>query len=77
MSAVTDAPHRLLVSHFTNWTQAKRREVDVQLPQASEARPLTSKPTELVVNVDRNGAYTVHANQQTPAALLDILSFRH
>jgi hypothetical protein len=31
MSAVTDAPHRLLVSHFTNWTQAKGREVDVQL----------------------------------------------
>jgi hypothetical protein len=31
MSAVMDAPHRLLVSHFTNWTQAKGREVDVQL----------------------------------------------
>src|SRR4030095_15873569 len=26
-----DAPHRLLVSHFTNWTQAKGREVDVEL----------------------------------------------
>ena len=31
MSAVMDAPHRLLVSHFTTWTQAKGREVDVQL----------------------------------------------
>ena len=31
MSAVMDAPHRLLVSHFTNWTQAKGREVDVEL----------------------------------------------
>jgi hypothetical protein len=31
MFAVTDAPHRLLVSHFTNWTQSKGREVDVQL----------------------------------------------
>jgi hypothetical protein len=31
MSAVMDAPHRLLVSHFTNWTQAKGREVDVKL----------------------------------------------
>src|SRR5215207_5007386 len=31
MSAVTDAPHRLLLSHFTNWTKAKGREVDVQL----------------------------------------------
>jgi hypothetical protein len=33
MSAVTDDPHRLLVSHFTNWTQAKGREVDVELLQ--------------------------------------------
>jgi hypothetical protein len=31
MSAVTDAPHRLLLSHFSNWSQAKGREVDVQL----------------------------------------------
>jgi hypothetical protein len=31
MSAVTDAPHRLLLSHFSNWSQAKGRDVDVQL----------------------------------------------
>lgn len=31
MSAVTDAPHRLLLSHFTTWTRAKNREVDVPL----------------------------------------------
>ena len=31
MSAVIDAPHRLLLSHFTNWTQAKGRQVDVGL----------------------------------------------
>ena len=31
MSAVTDAPHRLLLSHFTTWLRAKDREVDVEL----------------------------------------------
>ena len=31
MSAVTDAPHRLLLSHFTTWLRAKNREVDVPL----------------------------------------------
>jgi hypothetical protein len=31
MSAVTVAPHRLLLSHFTTWLRAKNREVDVQL----------------------------------------------
>ena len=28
---MTDAPHRLLLSHFTTWLRAKNREVDVQL----------------------------------------------
>jgi hypothetical protein len=31
MSAVTHAPHRLLLSHFTTWLRAKDKEVDVQL----------------------------------------------
>jgi hypothetical protein len=28
---MTGAPHRLLLSHFRNWSQVKGREVDVQL----------------------------------------------
>ena len=28
---MTAAPHRLLLSHFTNWSKAKGRDVDVQL----------------------------------------------
>jgi hypothetical protein len=31
MSAVSVAPHRLLLSHFTTWLRAKNRQVDVQL----------------------------------------------
>ncbi len=35
------------------------RELDVMLPAASEARPLTVQPKEMFVNVDRDGRYFV------------------
>ncbi len=35
------------------------RELEVQLPSASEARPLTEEPQELFVNIDRDGNYFV------------------
>jgi biopolymer transport protein ExbD len=35
------------------------RELDVMLPEASEARPLTSKPHEMFINIDRDGRYYV------------------
>ncbi len=31
MSAVSDAPHRLLLTHFTSWLKTKGRDVDIQL----------------------------------------------
>ena len=37
----------------------EERELDVLLPDASEARPLTEKPRELFVNIDQNGQYYV------------------
>lgn len=33
------------------------RSLDVQLPQASEAKPLASRPQELIVTIDRNGRF--------------------
>jgi biopolymer transport protein ExbD len=33
------------------------RSLDVVLPQASAAKPLTSKPREFIINVDRDGNY--------------------
>jgi len=33
------------------------RSIDVILPQASAAKPLTSKPREFVINIDREGNY--------------------
>ncbi|MFN7813033.1 MAG: ExbD/TolR family protein [Planctomycetia bacterium] len=37
------------------------RSIDVVLPQASAARPLTSRPREFGVNVDRPGHYVAGA----------------
>jgi biopolymer transport protein ExbD len=37
----------------------EEREMDVLLPDASEARPLISKPGELFINVDQQGRYFV------------------
>jgi biopolymer transport protein ExbD len=37
----------------------EEREMDVLLPDASEAQPLISKPGELFINVDQQGRYFV------------------
>jgi len=37
----------------------QERELNVVLPQASEAKPLIAKPQEFFVNVDREGKYFV------------------
>jgi biopolymer transport protein ExbD len=50
------------------------REMNVVLPQASEAMPLTAKPKELFVNVNRQGHFIVRGQQLSPAGLLS--SFR-
>ena len=33
------------------------RSIDVVLPQAAAAKPLTSRPKEFVINIDRDGNY--------------------
>ena len=33
------------------------RSIEVMLPQASAAKPLTSRPREFVINIDRDGNY--------------------
>ena len=39
------------------------RELDVDLPTASEAQPAIAKPLEIVINIDRDGNYFLD-NQQ-------------
>ena len=51
----------------------EEREMNVRLPEASEAMPLTSKPRELFVNIDSDGRYFVSAKMVTLGQLLPIL----
>jgi len=48
------------------------REMNVVLPQASEAMPLTAKPKELFVNVDREGHFIVRGQQLKTPELLSL-----
>jgi biopolymer transport protein ExbD len=41
----------------------EEREMDVVLPEASEAQPLIAEPKQLFVNVDRDGRYFVAGNE--------------
>jgi biopolymer transport protein ExbD len=45
------------------------RELNIVLPHASEARPLTSRPEVLFVNVDRDGHFIVDRQLLDAAAL--------
>jgi biopolymer transport protein ExbD len=51
----------------------KERELDVILPQASEARPLTAKPKEVFVNVDADGNYIVRQARLSEPELYQLL----
>ena len=39
------------------------RQLDVQLPTASEARPLVLKPKDLELSIDKNGNYSLGSNR--------------
>lgn len=41
------------------------KELDVTLPKASEARPLTAEPTEVFVNIDKDGHYFMNGKQRS------------
>ena len=47
--------------------------MSVVLPEASEAMPLTARPKEVYVNVDRQGNIVVNGQRMNEAQLLTIL----
>lgn len=49
------------------------RELDVTLPKASEARPLTAEPEEVFVNIDKDGNYFMGGKTRTLAELEALL----
>ena len=49
------------------------RELDVVLPSASEAMPLTVKPKELFVNIDKDGRFYVDGRTLTVDEVEEVL----
>lgn len=47
----------------------EEREMNVLLPDASEAQPRTSKPRETIVNIDQNGKYFLSGQNLSLAEL--------
>lgn len=45
------------------------RELDVPLPSAASAVPMTSEPNELVININQDGSFIVGGNKLDSAAL--------
>lgn len=50
------------------------RELDVVLPNASEAQPLTVAPKELFVNIDKDGRYYVGGKILTAEGVFETLN---
>lgn len=49
------------------------RIIEVVLPKASAAKPLTAQPTEFIINIDRDGAYYAGAKPVTLRELSALL----
>ena len=59
----------MVVSQFAS----EERDLRVQLPDGSEAMPLTAKPREVFINIDKDGRYFVRAQEMTADELGQLL----
>ena len=59
----------MVVSQFAS----EERDLKVVLPDGSEAMPLTVKPREIFVNVDKDGRYFVRSQEVTADELSNLL----
>ena len=66
MTPLIDVVFLLLIFFLVGTKLAEEeREIDILLPDASEAQPRTSKPRETIVNIDDAGRYFVSGRQLT------------
>jgi len=74
MTPMIDVVFQLMIFFLvaTKLDEAER-EFPVALPTASEAKPFTSKPNELFVNIDRSGRYFAQGRFLTTDELEQLL----
>ena len=66
MTPVIDVVFLLLIFFLVATKfEEEERKLDVVLPEASEAMPLVSKPSEMFVNIDRGGHFFVNGRELT------------
>jgi len=53
--------------------EQEERQLNVKLPSASEAKPLTAKPKEVFINIDSQGQYLVQGKVVSSERLVEIL----
>lgn len=65
----------LLIIFFlvTSQFEQEERELDVQLPEGTEAMPLTARPQEIFINIDEQGRYFVDSKILSLAELEQFL----
>lgn len=74
MTPMIDVVFQLLIFFLVATRFAEEeRELEVQLPIASESRPLTARPKETLVNIDAEGRYFIGPDQVTVGELDTIL----
>ena len=75
MTPMIDVVFQLMIFFLvaTKLDEAER-EFPVALPTASEAKPFTSKPNEIFINIERNGRYFVQGRFLTLAELESLLA---
>jgi biopolymer transport protein ExbD len=75
MTPLIDVVFLLLVFFLVATTLSEEeRQLSVQLPSASEAVPLTSRPGELVINITAAGEYFVSGEKITLGRLEQVLA---
>jgi len=60
----------MVVSQFAS----EERDLKVQLPDGSQAMPLTAKPREIFINIDQQGRYFVRSKELSTEELAELLN---
>jgi biopolymer transport protein ExbD len=77
LTPLIDVIFQLLIFFFVAARfEREDRELDVPLPDASEARPLTAAPQELWININKDGVYFVDGRRMQLPELEQLLKRR-
>ncbi len=75
MTPMIDIVFQLLIFFLVaTKLEESERELHVVLPSASEAKPITAKPKEVIVNIDKDGNYFADGRPQSAQELETLLN---